>query len=68
LLVIVPVSVLVALVSRDLVYLVYGSQYSLAPFYLTLWVLTYLYMGFSLVVGSFLMGLVGLMLGLRLVW
>ena len=56
LLVIVPASMLVALVSRDLVYLVYGPQYSLAPFYLTLLVLTYLYMGFSLVVGSFFNG------------
>mgnify|MGYP007013841508 CR=1 FL=1 len=52
-LVIVPASMLVALVSRDLVYFVYDFQYSLVPFYLTLLVLTYLYMGFLLVVGSF---------------
>ena len=56
LLVIVPASVFVALVSKDLVYFVYGPQYSLAPFYLTLLVLTYLYMGFSLVVSSFFNG------------
>jgi O-antigen/teichoic acid export membrane protein len=57
LLVIVPASMLVALISKDLVYFLYGVKYSLAPFFLTLLVLTYLYIGFSLVVSSFFNGI-----------
>ena len=56
LLVLVPVALFVGVVSRDLIFLVYGRSFVSAPFYLTLLVVMYLYMGVGMVVGNFLNG------------
>jgi len=57
LLILVPVALFVGVVSRDLVFLVYGRSFVSAPFYLTLLVVMYLYMGVGMVVGGFLNGI-----------
>lgn len=57
-LVLVPAGVFTALAAPDLVRVVYGRMYSLAPLYLSLQALTYLYAGLgSVVLGSYLQGL-----------
>jgi len=57
LLLVVSVALFVGVVSRDLVYLVYGRSFVLAPFYLTLLAVTYLYVGIAMVVNNFLNGI-----------
>ena len=55
---IVPVTVVVATLSRDLVYLLYGESYNLAPSFLSLYILFYLYSGVgSIVLGHFFTGI-----------
>jgi len=46
-LLVVPASTVLAVLSKDLVYLVYGPSYELAPAFLSLYVLTFLYAGFG---------------------
>jgi|Deesub1362B_J571_1020462.scaffolds.fasta_scaffold00343_14 O-antigen/teichoic acid export membrane protein len=57
LLLIAPASVFLAIASHDLVFLLYGSQYTLAPFYLTIYSTIFLYSGFALVLGGFFKGI-----------
>lgn len=57
LLLIVPASTFTAFNSKDLVALFYGSSYTQAPLYLTLYSITFLYTGFSLVLTSFFNGI-----------
>ncbi|MCX8188483.1 MAG: oligosaccharide flippase family protein [Nitrososphaeria archaeon] len=47
---IVPATVLVMALSKDVVYAFYGRSYTLAPEYLTLYVLTNLYAGFGAII------------------
>ncbi|MEM2510839.1 MAG: oligosaccharide flippase family protein [Candidatus Methanomethylicia archaeon] len=55
---IIPVAVFVAVMSRDLVFLFYGVDYSYAPLYLALYALSFLFVGFGLaVLGSFFSGI-----------
>ncbi|MEM3826432.1 MAG: flippase [Nitrososphaeria archaeon] len=55
---IIPTTVLVMTISKDVVYAFYGRSYTLAPEYLTLYVLTNLYAGFgSIVFGHVFNGL-----------
>lgn len=57
-LVIVPATVLIMVLSKDVVYAFYGRSYTLAPSYLTLYVITNLYAGFgSIVFGHVFNGL-----------
>jgi len=56
-LLVIPASVVMAVLSKELVYTLYGSQYQLAPSYLALYVLSFLYCGLGMfVVGSFFDG------------
>jgi O-antigen/teichoic acid export membrane protein len=54
--VVVPLSFLVSAVSRDLVRIFYGPEFSLAPSYLAIYILTYSYSVFTLVLGNFFKG------------
>jgi stage V sporulation protein B len=54
---IVPASIFIAVTSRDLIAFFYGSSYTQAPLYLTLHSITFLYLGFSLVLGGFFNGI-----------
>lgn len=55
---IVPASIGMAVLSRDLVYLIYGRSYWLAPLFLSLYALTFLYAGLgSLVLTHFFSGI-----------
>lgn len=57
-LLIVPASVFVMVFSKSLVYLIYGSKYVLAPTYLALYMITFLYTGFGqLVLQAFFNGI-----------
>jgi O-antigen/teichoic acid export membrane protein len=49
-LLIVPASVAVAIMARDIVYLLYGSGYNLAPIFLSFYILIYAYAGLGYVV------------------
>jgi O-antigen/teichoic acid export membrane protein len=53
----VPSSVFLAVASQDLIALLYSSQYVLAPLYLAMYSTTFLYTGFSVVLGSFFNGI-----------
>ena len=54
---VIPTSLAVAVLSKELVYTLYGSQYGLAPSYLALYVLIFLCTGLGMfVVGSFFNG------------
>ncbi|MEM2904512.1 MAG: oligosaccharide flippase family protein [Candidatus Bathyarchaeia archaeon] len=56
-LLVVPVAVAVVILSRDLIFAVYGACFSLAPLLLSTYGLTFLYAGIGLlVVGSLLLG------------
>jgi O-antigen/teichoic acid export membrane protein len=57
LLLIIPTSTFTAFNSKDLVALFYGSSYTQASVYLTLYSITFLYTGFSLVLTSFFNGI-----------
>jgi O-antigen/teichoic acid export membrane protein len=52
-----PAATFIAFNSTDLVALFYGSSYTQAPLYLTLHSITFLYAGFSLVLGGFFNGI-----------
>jgi len=52
----VPACFLVAVTSRDLVELFYGSEYSMAPSYLTVYILTFSYSVFTIVLGNLFNG------------
>jgi O-antigen/teichoic acid export membrane protein len=55
---IVPVSAFTIFMSKDLVSVIYGSSYVLAPLFLALYAITYLYAGFgSIVLGPFFQGI-----------
>ncbi len=55
---IVPATVVVATLSKDLVSAIYGSSFELAPQFLALYAISFLYTGIgSLVLGSFLSGI-----------
>jgi len=56
LLIAVPASFLVAVTSSDLVQLFYGPKYSMAPAYLTLFILTFSYSAFTIVLGNLFNG------------
>jgi len=56
LLIAVPASFLVAVTSRDLVQLFYGPKYSMAPAYLTIFILTFSYSAFTIVLGNLFNG------------
>lgn len=57
-LLIIPATVIVTILSRDIVYTLYGQYYSLAPFFLQLYILTFLYSGLgSLVLGYMFNGI-----------
>jgi O-antigen/teichoic acid export membrane protein len=56
-LLVVPASTVLSILSKDFIYLVYGPNYELAPAFLSLYVLTFLYTGFgSAVLGHFFNG------------
>jgi O-antigen/teichoic acid export membrane protein len=57
LLLVIPASIFIAVSSRELVSVFYGSSYVEAPLYLTLYSTTFIYTGFSLVLGSFFNGI-----------
>jgi len=52
----VPACFVVAISSRDLVQLFYGSEYSIAPSYLTIYILAFLYTTFTIVLGNLFTG------------
>jgi len=55
---IVPAAVFVLTMSRDLIFLLYGTSYSQAPLYLNLYAVTFLFAGLgSTVLGSFFSGI-----------
>ncbi|MEM2960850.1 MAG: oligosaccharide flippase family protein, partial [Candidatus Bathyarchaeia archaeon] len=51
-LLIIPASLAVAVLSKEAVYTLYGSQYELAPSYLSLYVLSYVWAGLGMLVWS----------------
>jgi O-antigen/teichoic acid export membrane protein len=51
-LLIIPASLVVAVLSKEAVYILYGSQYQLAPSYLFLYMLSYLWAGLGMFVWS----------------
>jgi O-antigen/teichoic acid export membrane protein len=53
----IPSSVFLTVASQDLVGLLFGSQYTLAPLYVAMYSTTFLYTGFKLVLGSFFNGI-----------
>ena len=54
---VVPTATAIAVLSKDLIYTIYGSSYSIAPILLSMQVVTFLYAGIgSLVVGQLLSG------------
>lgn len=57
LLLLIPTTAFITVNSEALVALFYGSNYAQAPLYLTLYSITFFYMGFSLVLGSFFNGI-----------
>lgn len=63
---IVPASIFVAFMSRELTFIVYGSSYIFAPSYLTLYVLSFLYAGVgSIVLPSLFNGVGGTDINLK---
>lgn len=55
---IVPATVIVAVLSRDIVYTLYGDSYGLGPLFLQLYILTFLSSGFgSVVIGNLFQGI-----------
>jgi len=57
LLLIIPASTFIAVSSKELISLFYGSDYTKASLYLMLYSITFLYLGFSLVLRSFFNGI-----------
>jgi len=58
-LLIIPATVIVAILSRDIVYTLYGYTYGSAPFFLQLYILTFLYSGLGSIVLSYLLNGIG---------
>jgi len=57
-LLIIPATIIVAILSKDIVYTLYGYSYGSAPFFLQLYILTFLYAGAgSLVLGHLFSGI-----------
>jgi stage V sporulation protein B len=56
LILVIPASTFIAVNSKELITFFYGSTFTEAPLYLTLYSITFLYTGFSLVLGSFFNG------------
>ena len=55
---VIPASVFVILMSRELVFIIYGPEYMMAPQFLALYSIIFLYVGFgSIVLGSFFNGI-----------
>ncbi|MFH0896419.1 MAG: hypothetical protein V1850_00015 [Candidatus Bathyarchaeota archaeon] len=54
----IPASLLITILSHELVYIFYGQSYNLAPSFLSLYILTFLYSGLgSMVLGHLLNGI-----------
>ncbi|RLE72495.1 MAG: hypothetical protein DRJ45_01735 [Thermoprotei archaeon] len=51
-----PATILVMFLSREIVYIIYGSSYTLSPLYLTMYGVGYLYISILIVLSSFLNG------------
>jgi len=58
-LLIIPATVIVAILSKDIVYTLYGYSYGSAPFFLQLYILTFLYSGLGSMVLSYLFNGIG---------
>jgi O-antigen/teichoic acid export membrane protein len=55
---VIPASVFISVESKDIIHLIYGKEYGLAPAFLSLYCITFLYAGFgSIVLGSFFNGI-----------
>ena len=52
-----PATILVMFLSREIVYIIYGSSYTLSPLYLTMYGVGYLYISILIVLSSFLNGI-----------
>ncbi|MEM3437855.1 MAG: oligosaccharide flippase family protein, partial [Nitrososphaerales archaeon] len=53
-LLIIPATVIIAILSKDIVYTLYGYSYDLAPLFLSLYILQFLYTGFGSIVITYL--------------
>ena len=58
-LLIIPATVIVAILAKDIVYTLYGSSYGSAPFFLQLYILTFLYSGLGSTVLGYLFNGIG---------
>lgn len=58
-LLIIPATVIVAVLSKDLVYLLYGASYNLAPMFLSLYILSFLFTGLGAIVLTYLFNGIG---------
>jgi O-antigen/teichoic acid export membrane protein len=55
---VIPASVFISVESKDIIHLIYGKEYGLAPAFLSLYCIAFLYAGFgSIVLGSFFNGI-----------
>ncbi|MEM1546778.1 MAG: oligosaccharide flippase family protein [Candidatus Methanomethylicia archaeon] len=58
-LLIIPAAIIIAILSRDVVYTLYGCSYNLAPLFLSLYILQFLYAGFGSIVLGYLFSGIG---------
>ncbi|MEM2168103.1 MAG: oligosaccharide flippase family protein [Candidatus Bathyarchaeia archaeon] len=58
-LLVIPAAIALSILSKDLVYVLYGHSYGLAPLFLSLYALTFLYVGFGSAVFTHLLSGIG---------
>lgn len=58
-LLIIPATVVVAILSKDIIYTLYGHSYDLAPLFLSLYILAFLYTGLGSIVITYLFSSIG---------